>query len=47
LELLIGKAADTRIETEAKSQGQYASESIFGIAQQQLNALRALAKTDK
>ncbi|WP_198780656.1 Lon protease family protein [Shewanella putrefaciens] len=47
MELLLGKAADTRIETEAKSQGQYASESIFGIAQQQLNALRALAKTDK
>lgn len=40
--LLIGKPAGT-IDAQHK---QYASESLFGIAQQKLTALRALAKAD-
>lgn len=46
MELLLGKTAGSLPQTAAPSQGQYSPESIFGIAQQKLTALRSLVKTD-
>lgn len=46
MELLLGKTAGSLSQTATPSQGQYSPESIFGIAQQKLTALRSLVKTD-
>nr|WP_320126477.1 ATP-binding protein [uncultured Shewanella sp.] len=46
MELLLGKTAGSLPQTAAPSQGQYSPESIFGIAQQKLTALRSLVKAD-
>ncbi|MGL5046870.1 MAG: Lon protease family protein [Shewanella sp.] len=44
--LLLGKTAGSLPQTATPSQGQYSPESIFGIAQQKLTALRSLSQAD-